>query len=735
MSQIYRTLTFVFLLAWQNSFAQQKQSLYPFLHDFCQPPSCATENDYLQKYYGMLRANWHFDFSNACYEVSDGCLTIRSCDEREAKGILYHWFTDYIFSSDSLRLSGEWLCRGGKAIATVKQGDNNVSNDSVRCIDKWQEFNLVIPYHYPEVCPLIAIDYDLAADGEFKLRNLRLSDNESEEETDTVMMESLPNDRLTVKSPLSKEIIRRLTKMCRVWGLMKYYYPSSRNLDIDWNKELFAMYRYVYDKDFDNKFEKHIYSYPLFPAGKKITTDEIIYGLHLQWINKRELSENLCCYLQKVLEIDLSEKEPMNVGYLTGQLEEKVTGFINEPAYLNATAEDVGHRLFSLFRFWNMIYYFHPYMRTMEKQWLNLLPEYIKLFALANSRLEYDDAVYRLCCELKDGHTRVYGLENNIESMRLWGGYYLNMSVVRVGNSVYVSDITPEVREITGFCKGDEILSVNGVSIKKIMASKAEYNTCPAMADQYGINYLCFNTDSVVYGIRRNDIKQKIIIKTETIYQSWAQPQKQKTIFNSCDLSDDIYYFNVGAATEDNCEDLIREATGYKSIIFDLRQYPRVERIRLERLLCEYILGKNPSYFHSSYVDMHSPGIFRMSSSSCFNNKIDEKRCYPGKIAILNDCHTISEGEVLTSLLKEHPNSVVIGYPTAGVMTPITWYPFISGIGARFTSGELYKNDKGMAVSAHSNVDIPVIPTDQVEHFSGDDVLMTAFNYLKEKNK
>ena len=77
----------------------------------------------------------------------------------------------------------------------------------------------------------------------------------------------------------------------------------------------------------------------------------------------------------------------------------------------------------------------------------------------------------------------------------------------------------------------------------------------------------------------------------------------------------------------------------------------------------------------------------------------------------------------------------MIGYPTAGVMTPITWYPFISGIGARFTSGELYKNDKGMTVLAHSNVDIPVIPTDQVEHFSGDDVLMTAFNYLKEISK
>ena len=40
-----------------------------------------------------------------------------------------------------------------------------------------------------------------------------------------------------------------------------------------------------------------------------------------------------------------------------------------------------------------------------------------------------------------------------------------------------------------------------------------------------------------------------------------------------------------------------------------------------------------------------------------------------------------------------------------------------------------------MAVLAHSNVDIPVIPTDQVEHFSGDDVLMTAFNYLKEIHK
>lgn len=735
MSQIYRTLTFVFLLAWQNSFAQQKQSLYSFLHDFCQPPSYATENDYLQKYYSMLRANWQFDFSNACYEVSNGCLTIKSCDGKEARGILYHWFVDYIFSSDSLRLSGEWLCRGGKANVIVKQGDNNESNDNVSCAEKWHKFNLVIPYHYPEVCPLIAIDYELAPDGEFKIRNLRLSDNDSKKETDTVMMESLPYECLSTKFSLSKDIIRRLTKMCHVWGLMKYYYPASRNLDIDWNDELFAMFRYVYDKDFDIKFDKHIYSYPLFPASRKTTADEIIFSLHFQWINNRELGKDLCRYLQNILETNLPEKEPMNVGYLTSQVDEKVTWFINEPAYLNASVEDVGHRLFSLFRFWNMIYYFHPYMRTMEKQWLNILPEYIKLFVQASSRLEYEDAVYRLCCELKDGHTRVYGLENNIESIRLWGGYYLNMSVVRVGNSLYVSDITPKVREITGFCKGDEILSVNGVCVKKIMASKAEYSTFPAMADQYGINYLCFNADSVIYGIHRNGKKQNIIVKKETVYQSWEQPLTQKTICSSCALSDDIYYFNIGAVTEDNCENLIREATNYKSIIFDLRQYPRVERKRLERLLSEYILGKNITYFHSSYVDMHSPGTFRMSSSPYFNNIITGNRCFSGKIAILNDCHTISEGEILTSLLKEHPNSVVIGYPTAGVMTPITWYPFISGIGARFTSGELYKENKGMKGLAHSNVDIPVIPTSQVEHFNGDDVLMTAFNYLKIKNK
>lgn len=113
----------------------------------------------------------------------------------------------------------------------------------------------------------------------------------------------------------------------------------------------------------------------------------------------------------------------MSVSYQNSNdeiIQERVVLFKNESAYPDISPNDDGYRMLTLFRFWNMMYYFHPYIGHFEKRWRELLPEFIRIFAKARDRKSFDTACARLVFAMKDGHTLPYGLETNIDGELLW---------------------------------------------------------------------------------------------------------------------------------------------------------------------------------------------------------------------------------------------------------------------------------------------------------------------------
>ena len=54
--------------------------------------------------------------------------------------------------------------------------------------------------------------------------------------------------------------------------------------------------------------------------------------------------------------------------------------FSRENGYPNLTSPDTGYRLLALFRYWNVIEYFYPNRHLTDKQWDEVLPEYIRRF-------------------------------------------------------------------------------------------------------------------------------------------------------------------------------------------------------------------------------------------------------------------------------------------------------------------------------------------------------------------
>ena len=83
---------------------------------------------------------------------------------------------------------------------------------------------------------------------------------------------------------------------------------------------------------------------------------------------------------------------------------------------------DSGLQLLSLYRYWNMVQYFFPYKYLTDKEWNDVLKEYIPKFAGAKTVLEYQLAVLQLTGEINDTHGgSIYGLDR-IDSLR--GGWF-----------------------------------------------------------------------------------------------------------------------------------------------------------------------------------------------------------------------------------------------------------------------------------------------------------------------
>jgi hypothetical protein len=65
--------------------------------------------------------------------------------------------------------------------------------------------------------------------------------------------------------------------------------------------------------------------------------------------------------------------------------------------------------MLALFRFWNVIHYFYPYLPLMGDAWERALVDFIPRFEAAADAHEYALTVAELAARIPDGHVNVWG--------------------------------------------------------------------------------------------------------------------------------------------------------------------------------------------------------------------------------------------------------------------------------------------------------------------------------------
>lgn len=208
--------------------------------------------------------------------------------------------------------------------------------------------------------------------------------------------------------------VRNLDVLCRVWGYAKYHHPAfygtKGQLDVD--AELLRLLPTICNADKTERnrlLAEWIHSLGEFTEAPERYESYCGEGFRHEaattWTADTaklgsELSDLLC-------RLRFADRRGFNRYVKPRQPGSSSPDFSRENGYPNLTSPDTGYRLLALFRYWNVIEYFYPNRHLTDKQWDEVLPEYIRRFTECGPE-GYHAQLAMLITELHDSHAMLY---------------------------------------------------------------------------------------------------------------------------------------------------------------------------------------------------------------------------------------------------------------------------------------------------------------------------------------
>ena len=472
---------------------------------------------------------------------------------------------------------------------------------------------------------------------------------------------------VTIQHNLSKTQIESLYKLCKVWGLAKYYHPSIVEGNIDWDKELFNVIPTVINsknqEETNSLLLKWLKKYPF-----EIITDESIiqdintlrdnYGLYeinLSRVkNETIYGKELSSYLNKLSQNIILDRSN---SYASFSVSYPLVDFSKENEYnYSFNPNDDGIKLLSLFRFWNIYEYFSPYVNLTKENWDDILKDSIPNIVKANTYKDYVLAIAEFTAKTGDSHLKVCDNQNILYGY--YGKYYLPFTIKIIDEKVVVKSVSDTARK-EGLLPGDVIYKIDKTTISERINMIKKY-TALSEDNKYeaAFNGCCLRTNQKKSTLKifRNNKKLKVSISSQT---KWYEPTNKP--ISGLIHNDEIGFINPDTLEEGDIDRLMKLFQSTKGIIIDLREYPNVENILDD--IGNYIYTEPVLYSYMSISYPYIPGIF-YNLPSLINPNNSTK--YNGKIIILMDENSISQSEFTIMGLRQSPNAIVVGSPSIG---------------------------------------------------------------------
>ena len=364
--------------------------------------------------------------------------------------------------------------------------------------------------------------------------------------------------------------------------------------------------------------------------------------------------------------------------------------FTNEIIYKDSENLDAECRLLALYRYWNIVNYFFPSKYLTDKDWNDVLKEYIPCFIKAQNRLEYELTTSALIGEICDTHAFLQGFEQ-IELTR--GNKQAPVHVQFIENNLVV--IENYIKEAS-LKKGDVITHIDGKSVESITDSlKKIYSASNEAARLRDIScdLLRSNKNSILIDYISSGVAKQKDISLDARNQ-WEYYRYRRNDIEKCYnfINEDIGYITLKNIKEDDIPVIRKEFTNTKGIIIDIRNYPSIYST-LHRLIPYIVHNAATPFVKFTIGNPNNPGEFVFEGEFEITN-IESENIYKGKLVVLVNEYTQSHAELVTMALKAGDNTTVIGSQTAGadgnisvIVLPGGLMTGISGIGVYYPDG------------------------------------------------
>ena len=357
---------------------------------------------------------------------------------------------------------------------------DNMQRKNVSGTKDWEKYSITL--EYPENGEQIYVAGILVGKGEAWFDDFVVSIDgqnvQTLKESEKVFTPAQQDKKFDKGSTISSNdlmscSIDNLVLLGRVWGFLKYHHPAIAKGAYNWDYELFRfLSKYIKVKNEHDRNELLITWINNLGnieecTNCKPTDKEAILKPNNIWMDKLQNSlKNKLTYIYK-------NRSQGNNYYIS----KKIIGnpnFKNENAYYSMPYPDAGYRLLSIYRYWNMINYFFPYKHLTDKNWDNILKEYIPLFIGAKDELSYEKAVIQLIGEIQDTHANLWQGGNRFQEWK--GTNYAPIKVRFVENQLTITDFFNEdLKNDLGLKHGDVITRIDDLDIQDIIKENLKY--------------------------------------------------------------------------------------------------------------------------------------------------------------------------------------------------------------------------------------------------------------------
>jgi len=575
--------------------------------------------------------------------------------------------------------------------------------------------------------------------------------NETIETHVEIHLETLPPAETILIANTIEEQAANLQKLAMVWGFVKYTHLTFLTGERCWDEELLGLIPVVKSTS-PKDINETLYNWYIglgndgFEDNGNFAYDVLQPLICMDWLTDERLLGNLATIFSRFTGTSVVDRSRAPVSF--DQLGSAI--FSNQGTFPLMNANDNRYRLLGLFRVWNAMKYYFPYINIIDDCWNELLLEHIIIMLEGADSHSYQLTLASLTSRLHDPHIR-FGFRPYMFD-RKFGAYVAPLFLTEAeGQLVVVEHVTRAGggSELTLFHEptmkpGDVVLGVNGRDINDVINEMLKYVSYPNrdkslfyLATYHIILRQHLPNEKMQLDVLRDGILMTVEVETiircfqiDGFLRDLPPPGAAHMI-----LENNIGLINPSNVQERGIAYIMANLAHTDGLIIDLRQYPPLFPIVYE--LAAYLVETNQLFSVATVPSQTMPGVF-IEYHTVFSggweawNKMWNTSVffYEGNVVVLMNERSFSRPEFAVLSLRNGENVTVMGSNSMGSNGDIRSLPLPGGSFMSFSSVGIFTPESGQTQRIGLEPDIRVERTIAGIRDGRDELMEAAIEFL-----